>query len=214
MLLFSKKIAIFGTGGLAKEVFYCISDILRENNISAVQQVVFVVKENAEQLSTFLNCPIIAEKDFSPTVYTAVLAIGNLFLRKKIYESLPKETQFPVIIHPTAQVNETSILGKGSIVMANAIVSCDITIGDFCVIDRAANVGHDCKLGSYVHLAPMSVLSGNVTVGCLVYFGTQSAVREGIAITDVSTIGMGGIVVKDIVEKGIYAGNPVKKIKE
>ena len=47
----SKKIAIFGVGGLAKDVFYCIKDILASKNIDIEQQIVFVDKNNQQRYS-------------------------------------------------------------------------------------------------------------------------------------------------------------------
>jgi len=45
-----------------------------------------------------------------------------------------------------------------------------------------------------------------------VYFGTNSCVRQKITICDNVTIGMGGVVVKNITEPGVYIGNPVQKL--
>ena len=42
----SKKIAIFGVGGLAKDVFYCIKDILASKNIDIEQQIVLISKQD------------------------------------------------------------------------------------------------------------------------------------------------------------------------
>jgi UDP-3-O-[3-hydroxymyristoyl] glucosamine N-acyltransferase len=43
--------------------------------------------------------------------------------------------------------------------------------------------------------------------------GTNSSVREKVNICDNVTIGLNGGVVKNINEKGVYVGLPVKKIK-
>jgi acetyltransferase-like isoleucine patch superfamily enzyme len=46
-----------------------------------------------------------------------------------------------------------------------------------------------------------------------VYFGTNSSVRQGITICQDVVIGMGGVVVKNITESGIYVGNPATKLE-
>lgn len=208
----SKKIAIFGVGGLAKDVFHCIKDILASKNIDIEQQIVFVDKKN-QQTNMFLGCPILKESDFNPINYQVVIAIGNSKIRKEIEQKLAKGTSFPNVIHPTAQINETVKFGKGNIFLQNVIISCDVSIGDFCVFDRVVNIGHDSKIGSHVHFSPLAVLSGNTSIGNLVEIGSHAAIKQKISIIDNSIVGMGAIVVKNIDNVGVYVGNPAKKIK-
>ena len=43
--------------------------------------------------------------------------------------------------------------------------------------------------------------------------GTSSTIMCGVTIGEYAVVGAGSVVTKDITEKGIYAGNPVKKIR-
>jgi len=86
-------------------------------------------------------------------------------------------------------------------------------VGDFCILDRAAQIGHDCKVADFVHFSPASVLSGNVTINSLVDIGTLAAIKQNLEVERDTIIGMGTIVVKSIQEKGVYVGNPAKKIR-
>ena len=134
-------------------------------------------------------------------------------IRKEIEQKLAKGTSFPNVIHPTAQINETVRFGKGNIFLQNVIISCDVSIGDFCVFDRVVNIGHDSKIGSHVHFSPLAVLSGNTSIGNLVEIGSHAAIKQKISIIDNSIVGMGAVVVKNIDNVGVYVGNPAKKIK-
>jgi len=49
-------------------------------------------------------------------------------------------------------------------------------------------------------------------IGNYVSIGTNATILP-VTITDHVVIGAGSVVTKDILEPGIYAGNPVKKIK-
>ena len=69
-------------------------------------------------------------------------------------------------------------------------------------------------MGDFFTTAPSANISGNCNFGDCVYFGTNSAVRQGVKICDNVTIGMGGVVVKDITEEGVYIGNPLKKLEK
>lgn len=213
MLNFNKKIAIFGIGGLARDVFYCLKDIFKANNISIDEQVVFVDKEKTSE-NYFLNCPLLVQDDFISDDFQVILAIGTPHIRKQIVANLPENTLFPSIIHPTVLMNETAFVGKGVVILPYAVVSCDVKIGDFCIVDRAVQIGHDCKLGNYVHLSPASVMSGNVTLNSGVEVGTSAALKQNIEIAEETVIGMGAIVLKSIAKKGIYVGNPAKKLEK
>jgi acetyltransferase-like isoleucine patch superfamily enzyme len=50
-------------------------------------------------------------------------------------------------------------------------------------------------------------------IGNNVSIGSNSTILP-ISICDGVVIGAGSVVTKNIIEKGIYAGNPAKKIKE
>ncbi|WP_396182971.1 NeuD/PglB/VioB family sugar acetyltransferase [Flavobacterium sp.] len=212
MLDFTKKIAIFGIGGLAKDVFFCLKEIYLKGHYDFEGQVVFVDKL-PNKSAFFLNCPLFLEENFDSRTYQVIIAIGNPTIRKQISSSLPAATFYPKVIHPSALVNETVILGNGVVILANAIISCDVTVGDFCILDRAVQIGHDCKVADFVHFSPASVLSGNVTINSLVDIGTLVAIKQNLEVERETIIGMGAIVVKSIQEKGVYLGNPAKKIR-
>ena len=71
-------------------------------------------------------------------------------------------------------------------------------------------VGHDCIIGDFFTTAPAVNISGSCKFGDNVYVGTNASVKNGITICDDVTIGMGGVVVKDILKPGTYIGNPAK----
>ena len=212
MLDFNRKIAIFGCGGLSKDIFYCLKDIFQFNNISMDEKVVFVDKE-VKNGDFFLNCPLRNQVDLDVNEYQVIIAIGNPIIRKKIVDDLPKFTYFPTIIHSTVLLNPKVLLGKGVVILPNSIVSCDVKVGDFSIIDRAVQIGHDCSLAEYVHLSPAAVLSGNVILKSLVQIGTNASLKQNIEIVEGTVIGMGAVVLKSIFDIGIYVGNPAKKIK-
>jgi serine acetyltransferase len=49
-------------------------------------------------------------------------------------------------------------------------------------------------------------------LGTRVDVGTQAAFRQHLRICDDVVIGMGAVVVKDIVQPGTYVGVPAKKV--
>jgi len=144
-----------------------------------------------------------------------MVAIGDPIVRKKIVDKLPSNTKYFSFIHPTAQIMDDNIkIGEGSFIGANSIITTNVKIGKHVLLNRGCHIGHDTVIGDYLSMMPNSVISGNVNVGDCFYMGTNSSVREKITICDNVTIGLNSGVVKDINEKGVYVGLPVKKINK
>ena len=92
-------------------------------------------------------------------------------------------------------------------------MTCDINLGEFAHLNLNTTIGHDATIGDFFTSAPSVNIAGNSKIGKNVYFGSGSGCREKINICDYVKIGMGGVVIKDITESGIYAGVPVIKKK-
>jgi len=119
----------------------------------------------------------------------------------------------PVIISPTAVVNEEVEFGAGAAVFDAAVINSGTIIGPLCIVNTHSTVEHDCRLGDNVHVAPGVTLSGNVTIGDNCMVGAGSTVVHGMTICAGCLVGAGSAVVQDIRIPGTYAGNPAKRIR-
>jgi len=143
-----------------------------------------------------------------------MIAVANSKDREDIVKSLPKETQYFSFIHPTAQLmNDDIIIGEGSFIGANSIITCNVEIGKHSILNRANHIGHDCRIGDYFSAMPGSIVSGNVNLGNKVYLGTNSSIREKITICDNVTIGLNTGIVKDISLSGTYIGQNTRQLQ-
>ena len=97
--------------------------------------------------------------------------------------------------------------------MANAVINPFAKVGKHCIINTACVVEHDNQIADYVHISPGAVLAGTVSVGELTHIGAKAVVRNNISITSECVVGAGAAVVKEIDEKGVYAGVPARRIK-
>ena len=214
MIKSDKKICIFGTGGFGREVLCCLIDSIAKTDLKIDEVACFMVNDNHYTVPNMMGVEVISHSDFDPNLYHVVVAIGDPVARKSVVESLPSTTTFTTIIHPTAVISEWVEIGEGSIITAGAILTCNIKIGKHAHVNLHASIAHDCIVGHYFTAAPGARLSGNCNLGNGVYLGTNSAVKQGIRICDNATIGMGGMVVKDIAEPGVYVGNPLGRLRK
>ncbi len=209
-----RRYCIIGTGGFGREVKCCLADMLAVDGIDVKEAAVFLQDDKYYSEHVVHGVPVIKLSEFDANRYTVVVAIADPSTRREVVSRLPECTDFATIIHPSAVLSDTVVIEKGSVVTAGCILTCDIQIGPHAHLNLHTTIGHDCVIGAYFTTAPGANISGNCEFGDCVYFGTGSAVRQGISVCDEVTIGMGGVVVKDICESGIYVGNPVTLLKK
>ena len=146
--------------------------------------------------------------------YEFILGIGDNRLRRTVAESvLINQKALSNVIHPSASISATARYGKGNFIAANVSVNALAVINDYCILNTGCIVEHECRIGTSVHLAPGSVLAGNVEIGENTFIGANAVIKQGIKIGRNAVIGAGAVVLNDIEDNAVYAGNPAKKIR-
>lgn len=213
MLNFDSKIGIYGAGGFGQETACYLMDCLQGSDYEIKDVAVFIVDDIYFKEPEILNIPVIKASEFLYQNYEILVAIADPIQRRRIVESLPKDARFYTLIHPKAFVSKYAEIEKGSIIAPGAVVSCNTKIGLHAHINYNSTIGHDCTIGNFFTASPGANVGGNCIIKENVFLGANSALREKLAISSDVTIGMGAVVVKNISEKGVYAGNPSNKIK-
>lgn len=211
-MAFNKNICIFGTGGFGSETYCCLIDAMKAQGKVAAASTCFMVGDEHYSESEVMGIKVIRQSEFLPENYDVVVAIGDPAARKKVVSSLPSNTTYTTIIHPSVVMSSWVQIGEGSIITAGTILTCNIIIGKHAQLNLHTTIGHDCIIGDYFTTAPAANISGNCAFGNQVYIGTNVAIKQGVKIPSDTTIGMGAVVVKDITTAGIYIGNPLKQL--
>ena len=139
------------------------------------------------------------------------VALGSNRLREKL-GGKARELGFTLInaIHPSAVISPTARIGEGVAVMAGVAINADSRIGDLAIVNTGAIVDHDCVLGAACHLRPASALAGNVSLGERAFLGVGARAIPGVSIGADSTVGAGGVVVRDLPGGVLAVGIPAK----
>ena len=82
------------------------------------------------------------------------VAIGDNSLRRDITEKLEclEEINIVTLIHPTAYVSPSAVVGKGTVIEPNACINAHSIIGSGCIISVGAIVDHDSSVGDFSHI--------------------------------------------------------------
>jgi sugar O-acyltransferase (sialic acid O-acetyltransferase NeuD family) len=200
------KVAIIGAGGQARES-YAVLRLYQEKDES-IEFVGFY--ESLTTKTEFLGFPVKHLSEYDPTLHYHI-AIGDGDVRKAIVESLPENTQYIGVIHPSAVLGLNIEIGKGSFVGQGVIVTENVKIGKFSNLNIGSSISHDAIIGDYFTASPGSRVLGGCEIGERVYLGASSILRDKKSICDGAFIGMGSVVVSDIKTAGVYYGNPARK---
>lgn len=151
---------------------------------------------------------------FDSKKYSVMITIADSQVRSRISKLLPEDTKYFSYIHPSViLLDKNIVIGEGSFIGANCVLTTNIRLGKHSILNRGVQVGHDTIIGDCFSAMANSVISGNVTIGDNVYMGNNSSIKEKTEICNDVIIGMNGCVIRNIDKPGTYVGVPVNKIK-
>jgi sugar O-acyltransferase (sialic acid O-acetyltransferase NeuD family) len=141
--------------------------------------------------------------------------VGNPEVRRAIYSKIKVNSNitFPTIIAEDVQFSETVKFGQGCIVCLSNVLTVNIQIGDFAIINLDCTIGHDAVLGDFATLYPSVNVSGNVHIGSGAEIGTGANIIQGKSIGENAVIGAGSVVIKDIPANCTAVGAPARPVK-
>jgi sugar O-acyltransferase (sialic acid O-acetyltransferase NeuD family) len=121
--------------------------------------------------------------------------------------------RFATVVHPTASVSKTAVLGDGTVVMQNAVVCSNAQVGSHVVVLPCAVISHDDVIGDYTCIATGVCISGGVRVGKACYLGCNSAIIENAQIGEYCLVGMGSVVTRNVEANSAVVGNPARFLR-
>lgn len=90
----------------------------------------------------------------------------------------------PAVVHSSAVVSASAVLGEGSHILAAAVVQPGAAIGAAAIVNSGAIVEHDSTVGAGAHVAPGAVVLGGVRVGECAMIGAGAVVLQGASVPD------------------------------
>jgi sugar O-acyltransferase (sialic acid O-acetyltransferase NeuD family) len=208
------KIVIYGAGGFGREIAWLIEEINR--NHKTFEIVGFIDDDISLAKSTLNNYPVLGGMGYFNENDDVAVAIGiaNPIKRYQVVEKLKAfQLDFPNLVHPSVAMGKQVELGKGNIICANAIITVNIRVGNFCHLNLKTTIGHDSVVENYVTTACGVDFAGNSHICNCTYFGNHATVLPYVRVAPFAVLGAGAVANKDVTEGSVYVGVPAKRIK-
>lgn len=142
-----------------------------------------------------------------------LLALGSNALRQRLAERFP-DAEWATAVHPQAIVHSSVSIAPGTVVFAGAVIQPDAKVGAHVIVNTGATIDHDCEIGDYVHMAPGVHLAGHVRMEEGSFLGIGGSAIPGVSIGAWTTVGAGGVVVRDLPARCVATGIPARVMRQ
>ena len=178
-----KDIILIGGGGHCKSVI----DVIEQEGRFKIAGIVDKPELLGSKLFGYLIIGNDSDLDDSAKKYQyALVTVGQIkspLLRIKLFELAVKSGFIlPSVVSPRAYLSKHAAVGKGTIIMHDALINANAKIGENCIINSKALIEHDVIIKDHCHISTNVVINGNVVVGSGSFIGSGAISKEGIKI--------------------------------
>lgn len=209
-----RPIAVFGAGGLAREVEYLIHRI---NRVQPTWDFVGYVVSDPSKAGPYDSADLIVGDEqwlIDHDDVAVVIGIGTPVHRVRVGARLQEhlsDDRLPVLVDPSAVYDERSCTFEpGSVVTAGNVFTVNVRLERFAFVNLDCTIGHEATVGVGSVLNPSVNLSGGVNIGQGVLVGTGAQVLQYLSLGDGCTIGAGAVVTKDVPADALAVGVPAR----
>lgn len=208
-----KKIAIVGAGGFGREVKMLIDQI---NKVEKKFDIIgfYDDKEFSAEINGLPYLGKVDDLNLITEETSVAIAVGKPVSKRNILNRITnKLIDYPNLIHPSVIIGDFVDFGEGNIVCAGNIITVNVRIGNFVILNLGCTVGHDTIINDYCSFMPSVNISGVVVIDESVYVGTGAKIIDSLSIGKNTVVGASSCVVKSLPENCLAVGVPAKPIK-
>lgn len=207
------ELIIIGAGRHALETYFLVNDL------EYAPKIIGFVQDEVESGDEIMGKPLISTSGILSNYATSkkpllLGAIGNITDNKRLIETFKTAGfNFFSAIPKSIIIERQKFIGEGITIASGTILTTNISVGNYSIINIGCNISHDVTIGQYVNISPGANIAGNVNIEDEVFIGSGVTIIPKISIGKGSVIAAGACVIKDVPPYSLAAGVPaiVKK---
>lgn len=188
------QILLIGGGGHCKSVIDIIEQATHYTIAGIIDQKEYIGQKILGY--EIIGCDDDLEKLFTQFKY-AMVTVGQIKspdLRIKLFNQLQSiGYKIPPLISPRAYVSKHASIGKGTVIMHDALINANAKVGKNCIINTKALIEHDSIIEDHCHISTGAIINGGTLIHQGTFFGSNATTKEAIAIHERSFIKAGSV---------------------
>ena len=212
-----QDLVIVGAGGTSREVADAVDAINRQEQR---WNLLGFLDDDAEKQGKSIDGIPVLGTIAAASRYDAQFLIGiaswrNPEARPAIVArlGLPRQ-RYATIIHPSAQISSHAVIGMGTAVLQNVVITPGTVIGDHILILQNVTMAHDQMVEDYVTIASCATIAGLVKLRAGCYLGAGCTIMNGITVNARSLVAVGAVVMNDVPTGRTVAGHPARLLPD
>ena len=210
-----KDIAIFGAGGLGREIALLVQQI---NEASPTWNLLGFYDEQhfSKDIDGFPYLGSVKELNAVSAELFLIIGIGNCKFKRQVFEKIDNPNiRFPTLIHPSVQLRDFQFcnIGEGTVIAQNVVITTNVTVGKHVLVSPASTLAHDVEIADFCSLMFAVNMAGNVKLHKGVYIGTNATVIQLLEVGENSIVGAGAVGSRSLPANCTAAGLPARIIK-
>jgi sugar O-acyltransferase (sialic acid O-acetyltransferase NeuD family) len=212
-----RRVAIYGAGGLGREVAMAV----RMCGKGSTYDIVAFIDDDPELYGDEIEgVPVrhlkTVHDEFPEAKLFCAISEPKARLRSVDLAHALGYT-FESFIHESAVLGPSISIGEGCIISAGCILTTDVTLGNFVIINLQSTLGHDVQVGDYCTIGPGVRVGGYVNImprarvnmGALIVNGSKT---DPVIIGPDAMVGAGSCVITSVRAGSSVFGNPARNI--
>ncbi|MBC8344447.1 MAG: NeuD/PglB/VioB family sugar acetyltransferase [Bacteroidetes bacterium] len=214
-----QELVILGAG----ENGVLVTDVVKDINSKKVTfKIIGFLDDDEKKLGAEIaGYPVMGRmntwRSYKKAVFTSPLVSSpkKNHLKKVIVSNLGIEkSRFVNIISPDVVFFRSVSVGLGNLILSSAQFQSNITLGSYNYVSNNSVIGSNAFLEDYVNISNSASIQGGVRIGEGAYIGANSSIIGYTSVGKWAIVGMGSVVLQDVKDYEIVAGNPARVIGE
>jgi sugar O-acyltransferase (sialic acid O-acetyltransferase NeuD family) len=193
------RLILVGGGDLAREIVCWL--IHSDQRITSRVKLCFIDDNRNSMIASGVSLEYLGTIDsFFPLPGDKVLyGIADIFVRKRVVKLLSsRNCVAESFIHPSVITALSSKIGLGCILLPYSIVSENVFIGNYTILNCQSSVGHDAVIGSFVTISSHVDITGHCVVEDEAFLGSGSRILPGKRVGHGAVVGAGAVASRSV----------------